>query len=261
MKKSKIISIIAAMLCILCLNACSGTNNSGQNDDTNNILQSEDKTSIEETSEKSSTTKVELTSDTKIQGNDVFVSDEEHDPSVYTDAQKAEYKKKVLDVAYKYDRAHPNSHYFSGPPEYLYQEMLIRGLAKPNMKKLQLDELKEYFRTHYDNEKGLDEYYREFTDSNGKKFMGYNSDELDEFRNKFAEWLKDKQAIADIHGYLQNYNVYWCDADTLTERREEILLPITNWIDCRVRYRTFDENGTMVNEEVIIDIPNHIYNF
>ncbi len=268
MNKKKLITVITALSCILCLTACAG-NNAGSNTDTEN---SDSKSSV--TSDNSN---VELTSNTKLSGKDAIVPEDERPKGEMTDEQRNEYQKaykKVLDDVLEYVNKHKTedsdndlysySWYYSGPPEYVYQNALLLNQAKPNMRKLQISELKEFLRTHLDSEKGFDEFLVEKTMPDGTKYMGFDGTPVSEFNDEFRKWLAQIQAYPDVSGYLGNNCILvWCDADTITERREEIKLPETfsGWVNGTVTYRTFDENGNLLNEEVIIDANNHIYNF
>ena len=266
MNKKKLTALIAALSCIMCLTACAG-NNAGSNTDA--------KDNDSKSSAASDNSNEELTSNTKLSGKDAIVPEDERSKGEMTDEQRNEYQNaynKVLDDVLEYVNKHKTeasdndfySGYYSGPPEYVYQNALLLNQAKPNMRKLQISELKEYLRTHLDSEKGFDEFLVEKTMPDGTKYMGFDGTPVSEFNDEFTEWLAQIQAYPDVRGYLgNNYILIWCDADTITERREEIKLPETfsGWVNGTVTYRTFDENGTLLNEEVIIDANDHIYNF
>ena len=54
--------------------------------------------------------------------------------------------------------------------------------------------------------------------------------------------------------------IYWSDANTLQERREEIVVPMRG-MSKPFLYRTFDENGDLIEETVLFDFYNDIRNF
>ena len=273
MNKKKLTAMITVLSCIVCLTACAG-NNAGSNsssDETNGSaiqISNKEESKTDEPAPEPSKTEEPAKDDRitgKVVGKDVYLKKYYLEDEI--DAEHKAELDAVYDFAREYTKAHRNENgYFVDYQncKYFYSEWVLHGAAKPNMKKLQLDELKEILNTYIGKDGDLKErFYETRTYDNGEVRLIDNR-ECRETLQKFKEALLEKQPLADAasnHSLGTLYMIYWPDANTLQERREEIVVPWQSLSSAPCLYRTFDENGDLIEETVLFDLENDIRNF
>ena len=204
----------------------------------------------------------------KVVGKDVFLMDimpEFVTDYVYLTEEQCEKNDELYEYGRQYAEKHSEDHLaeYYKKVKYNYQSHVINGEAKPNMKKLQLDEIKEILNTYIGRDCDLKErFYETKVKSYGRVFVEKNEDFINTASNIITATI-EKQQIPDAT-YMNSVDFdiwfYWPDADTLQERREEIVVPMRG-MSKPFLYRTFDENGDLIEETVLFDFYNDIRNF
>jgi|GEM_PF-3422017 len=131
--------------------------------------------------------------------------------------------------------------------EYRYRQDI--GEAKPDMRKITVDEIKEI----------VNVYKAKMSSADNDSFFYQDKDfSVTGCRNWMENAIRRIQAIPDAHydgkgaySNLRYNNVYWPDSDTLSDRRIEIQTDLVDYFQIRIYY--FDDDQNVVDQEILFD--------
>ncbi len=217
MKTKRILSVILALICLAGFSACTNKSSSEQTSDDNTADSADSKTSAIEVSEPVDLEALGI-------------------PSV---EEENELKTK---------RGMPQA------CNYSYHDLIRQGKADGRMRRITLQEMKDII-AQIDLKKELENYWVKYNASEDERILSLHS------LNWFGDFVYEKiiEKICEIqpcNDFIDNgisngpTIVYWPDALTEAQRREEIVLVLSG---LKTLYKTFDENGDMINQEVLFD--------
>jgi len=166
----------------------------------------------------------DLDSNGKWTGRAVYVSEDPKDRPEMTQEQSERLAELDKDETY----------------DYIYQRALARGTAKPDMRKITIDEFKEI----------IEDLQTLFRSESDHDFFRGDSCFHYEAWNYVLQRVHEIQGISDACYKNTGYDTYvfWVDGDTPEQRRTEIVLPCSvNRLNLYVQY--YDENGDRIPDE------------
>ena len=306
MKKNRVTALIAALCCSLCLSACTGgtagneQSINDENDQTIKISETGETKSeepapepskIEEsapepskteepapepskTEEPASDPEQSIPNDEKPAGDDAFYT--------LTDPYGGLWPKEVTDeiddykdgvLKYIADKPDLSVYNWKSRLRMSTQELVVIGYLKPDIRKLQIDELVEYLKAHGDKEYYqanpvyVEHYEWSGEDREDRNIRKEQNKEIRERMEKFEEelraWLYEHQAMPDAYVSEDMYQsrIYWCDANRIEDMREEILIEWHYERGPKITYSTYDDNGTRISREVVYYPFDNIYSY
>ena len=234
MKKKLILCVLLAS-CVLALAACSQT---PAGSETASAPSASDSSTPEE---KPSDASEELSGGEKWTGKDVMV--EGYTPPTVMTQEQTDTLAKLKEEAIAAD---PFTTFF-------YQEQVAVGAAKPNMRKITVDEVREI------TENVRQKYVPE---TSGKTNADFENKSL--YDKQISEEILDEimkiQYIYDaVNGGGEVYYIYWPDADTYAERRVEIVFHPSGVQATFVKVNTYNDQNEVVNQETLFDSATEIW--
>ena len=305
MKKIRVTALIAALCCSLCLSACTGgtagneQSINDENDQTIKISETGETKSEEpapepskteepasepskteepapepsKTEEPASEPEQSIPNDEKPAGDDAYLTKE----FLYGGVFPKEIKDDIAankDSVIKYLADKPDLYAYRSTQLYLeYYDNVVIGYLKPDIRKLQIDELVEYLKAHGDKEYYqanpvyVEHYEWSGEDREDRNIRKEQNKEIRERMEKFEEelraWLYEHQAMPDAYVSEDMYQsrIYWCDANRIEDMREEIVIDYDYEKGPKITYSTYDDNGTCINREVVYYPCYNIYSY
>ena len=126
--------------------------------------------------------------------------------------------------------------------EFVYQKRVLQGIAKPNMRKITVEEIKSMIRN---TESEID------TVIQGKT----RKEALTAWVEKMVSEIQKIQYFSDAYIWQDPTYIYWPDADTLKERHQDIFVDGNAG---EIYVCTYDDDNKMISQEILFSLKDKL---
>ena len=126
--------------------------------------------------------------------------------------------------------------------EFVYQKRVLQGIAKPNMRKITVEEIKSLIRN---TESEVD------TMIQGKT----RKEALTAWVEKMVSEIQKIQYFSDAYIWQDPTYIYWPDADTLKERHQDIFVDGNAG---EIYVCTYDDDNKMISQEILFSLKDKL---
>ena len=126
--------------------------------------------------------------------------------------------------------------------EFVYQKRVLQGIAKPNMRKITVEEIKSLIRN---TESEVD------TVIQGKT----RKEALTAWVEKMVSEIQKIQYFSDAYIWQDPTYIYWPDADTLKERHQDIFVDGNAG---EIYVCTYDDDNKMISQEILFSLKDKL---
>ena len=126
--------------------------------------------------------------------------------------------------------------------EFVYQKRVLQGIAKPNMRKITVEEIKSLIRN---TESEVD------TVIQGKT----RKEALTAWVEKMVSEIQKIQYFSDAYIWQNPTYIYWPDADTLKERHQDIFVDGNAG---EIYVCTYDDDNKMISQEILFSLKDKL---
>ena len=126
--------------------------------------------------------------------------------------------------------------------EFVFQKRVLQGIAKPNMRKITVEEIKSLIRN---TESEVD------TMIQGKT----RKEALTAWVEKMVSEIQKIQYFSDAYIWQNPTYIYWPDADTLKERHQDIFVDGNAG---EIYVCTYDDDNKMISQEILFSLKDKL---
>ncbi len=126
--------------------------------------------------------------------------------------------------------------------EFVFQKRVLQGIAKPNMRKITVEEIKSLIRN---TESEVD------TVIQGKT----RKEALTAWVEKMVSEIQKIQYFSDAYIWQDPTYIYWPDADTLKERHQDIFVDGNAG---EIYVCTYDDDNKMISQEILFSLKDKL---